>query len=57
MRINNKFIIFISITFMIIGLILSIIGFAMSGFSIQAYERDTNDWFQVINFYSIIFRG
>jgi hypothetical protein len=56
MRINNKFIITISIIFMVIGLILSVVGFAMSGFSIEAYERDTSDWFQVINFYAILFR-
>lgn len=50
MKIGKKFIIKLSISFIILGSVFSFIGFASSGFDTDSYSVNQNNWYRVVRF-------
>ncbi|OTN75032.1 hypothetical protein A5886_000076 [Enterococcus sp. 8G7_MSG3316] len=50
--INKKFLVSVSLAFMFLGLVVGLIGFAMSGYSVQSYHLDERRWYQLVSFYT-----
>ncbi|WP_208559220.1 hypothetical protein [Marinilactibacillus kalidii] len=50
MKIGKRFLIKLSLTFMLVGAIVSFIGFASSGFDIDQYAENQHHWYRVVHF-------
>lgn len=50
MTIGKKFMIKLSLVFIVVGLLLSFAGFASSGFDLNSYTIDQTNWYRVIRF-------
>ncbi|MFB5517448.1 hypothetical protein [Enterococcus casseliflavus] len=48
-KINKRFFVFLSLLFIILGLV---IGFSMSGYSPDAYHIEHRRWYQLVGFYT-----
>lgn len=51
-KINKRFFVFLSLLFIIIGLVITFIGFSMSGYSPDAYNIEHRRWYQLVGFYT-----
>lgn len=50
MKLNRKFFAWLGLALIGIGLVLSFVGFALSGFSPEAYDNSQDSWSHVIHF-------
>ncbi|MFC6463766.1 hypothetical protein ACFP65_01930 [Marinilactibacillus sp. GCM10026970] len=50
MKIGKTFLTKLSVAFMVIGLCISFIGYAISGFDTENYIDNQNSWYRVVHF-------
>lgn len=50
MKIGKKFIVKLSLAFIILGITFSFLGFASSGFDTDNYKTNQNNWYRVVRF-------
>lgn len=50
LKINEKFLIKLSISFILIGILCSMIGYALSGFDTTKYIRTNHPWYQLVQY-------
>lgn len=50
MRIGRKFLVKLSLSFIILGITVSFLGFALSGFDLDSYKPNQDNWYRIVHF-------
>ncbi|MFL2071693.1 hypothetical protein ACEN32_05240 [Marinilactibacillus psychrotolerans] len=50
MKIGKKFLVKLSLSFIIVGITFSFLGFALSGFDTDSYQVNQDKWYRVVHF-------